>query len=70
MDETYSEDKLEDMVEIILTDDKIEELNEGRLAELTKQEILNRIIDVIKSPSDYEELFFRPAKIANLSFQS
>jgi hypothetical protein len=70
MDETYSEDKLEDMLEIILTDDKIEELNEGRLVELTKQEILKRIVDVIKSPSDYEDLFFRSTKIANSSFQS
>jgi hypothetical protein len=70
MDETYSEDKLEDMLEIILTDDKIEELNEGRLVELTKQEILKRIVDVIKSPSDYEDLFFSPSKIASSSFQS
>jgi hypothetical protein len=70
MDETYSEDKLKDMLEIILTDDKIQELNEGRLADLTKQEILKRIIDVIKSPSDYEDLFFGPGKIASSSFQS
>ena len=68
-DETYSEDKLKDMLEIILTDDKVQELNEGHLAELTKQEVLERISDVIKSPSDYDELFFRPAKIAS-SFQS
>ena len=69
-DETYSVDKLKDMLEIILTDDKVQELNEGHPAGLTKQEILERIIDVIKSPSDYEELFFRPAKIAGSSFQS
>ena len=70
MDGTYSEVKLKDMLEIILTDDKIQELNEGHLADLTKQEILNRIIDVIKNPSDYEELFFRPTKMASSSFQS
>ena len=69
-DETYSEDKLKDMLENILTDEKVQELNEGHIAELTKQEILERIIDVIKSPSDYEELFFGPAKIASSSFQS
>jgi hypothetical protein len=69
-DETYNEDKLKDMLEIILTDDKVQELNEGHLGELTKQEVLERIIDVIKSPSDYDELFFRPAKIASSSFQS
>ena len=69
-DETYSEDKLKDMLEIILTDDKVQELNEGHLAELTKQEILERIIDVTKTLSHYEELFFRPAKIASSCFQS
>ena len=69
-DETYSEDKLKDMLEIILTDDKVQELNEGHLAELTKQEILERIIDVTKNPASYEELFFRPSKIASSSFQS
>jgi len=60
-DETSSEDKLKNMLEFILTEDKIQELNEGRLAELTKQEILERIIDVTKNPAYYEDLFFRPA---------
>ena len=69
-DETYSEDKLKDMLEIILTDDKVQELNEGHLAELTKQEILERIIEVTENPASYEELFFRPSKIASSSFQS
>jgi hypothetical protein len=69
VNETNNEDKLKKMLESILTDDKIQELNEGHLADLTKQEILKRIIDVIKSPSDYEDLFFRPAKIASSSFQ-
>ena len=67
-DETYSVDKLKDMLEIILTDDKLQELNEGHLAELTKQEILERIIDVTKNPASYEEFFFRPSKIASSSF--
>ena len=70
VNETYNEDKPKKMLESILTDDKIQELNEGHLADLTKEEILKRIIDVIKSPSDYEDLFFRPAKIASSSFQS
>ena len=69
VNETYNEDKPKKMLESILTDDKIQELNEGHLADLTKEEILKRIIDVIKSPSDYEDLFFRPAKIASSSFQ-
>ena len=69
-DETYSEDKLKDMLEIILTDDKVQELNEGHLAELTKQEILERIIQVTENPASYEELFFRPSNIASSSFQS
>ena len=64
-DETYSEDKLKDMLEIILTDDKVQELNEGHLAELTKQEILERIIQVTENPASYEELFFRPSNIAS-----
>ena len=65
-DETYSEDKLKDMLEIILTDDKVQELNEGHLAELTKHEILERIIQVTENPASYEELFFRPSKIADV----
>lgn len=69
-DETSSEDKLKNMLELILTEDKIQELNEGRLAELTKQEILERIIDVTKNPAYYEDLFFRPSNIASPSFQS
>lgn len=69
-DETSSEDKLKNMLELILTEDKIQELNEGRLAELTKQEILERIMDVTKNPAYYEDLFFGPANIASPSFQS
>ncbi|MDP9197216.1 MAG: hypothetical protein M3O24_01460 [Thermoproteota archaeon] len=69
-DETDNEEKLKNVLEFILTDDKIQELNEGSLVELTKQEILERIIDVIRNPSSYEDLFFGSTKIASsTSFQ-
>lgn len=67
-DETSSEDKLKNMIDFILTEDKIQELNQGRLAELTKQEILERIIDVTKNPAYYEDFFFGSPKIDSPSF--
>jgi hypothetical protein len=41
-----------------MTDDKIQELNEGHLVELTKQETLEHIIDVIRNSSSYEDYFW------------
>ena len=66
--EAYSEDKLKNMLEFILTDNKIQKLNELRTNEFTQQEVVERIIDVIKNPSNYDDLFFWGPKIAEFSF--
>lgn len=70
VNETYSEDKFKYMLEFLLTDDKIQELNEGSLSPRTKQEIVERIIDVINNPSCYEDLFFGSTQIASSALQS
>ena len=72
MNETYSEAKFKDMLESLLTDDKIQELNEGCLYPYTKQEIAERIMEVIENPACYENLFFEPEpiKIASSAFQT
>lgn len=70
VNEKYSEDKLKYMLGFLLTDDKIQELNEGSLSPCTKQEIVERIIDVINNPSCYEDLFFGSTQIASSALQS
>lgn len=50
--------KLEDVLNVILTDDKVRELNAGQLVPISKQQTVDRIIDVISNPSGYQDLFF------------
>ena len=57
-DETSSEDKAKNILELILTEDKIQELNQGSPAGLRKREIVERIIDVTKNPASYKDFFF------------
>jgi hypothetical protein len=54
--------KLEDVLKIVLTDDKVRELNVGHFVQISKAQTVERIIDVIKNPSDYRDLFFGGAK--------
>jgi hypothetical protein len=54
--------KLEDVLKIVLTDDKLRELNAGHFVQISKAQTVERIIDVIKNPSDYKDLFFGRAK--------
>ena len=51
--------KPEDMLKIVLTDDKVRELNVGHFVQISKAQT---VIDVIKNPSDYRDLFFGGAK--------
>ena len=51
--------KLEDVLKVILTDDKVRELNACQLCTAFQSEqIVERIIDVTRNPSGYQDLFF------------
>lgn len=61
--ETDTEDELKNLLEFNLTDDKVQEVNELPTTKftnyrLTKPEMVERIIDIIKKPVNYEDLFF------------
>lgn len=52
------EQELKNVLENVIRDEEIIELNEGTLADyVTKDEVLEKILDVIKNPSVYEDLF-------------
>ena len=54
--------KLEDVLKIVLTENKLRELNAGHFVQISKAQTVEQIIDIIKNPSDYKELFFGGAK--------
>jgi hypothetical protein len=56
--ETYNDGKLEAVLKVILHDDKVRELNAGQLVPISKQKTVERIIDVIRNPAGYKDLFF------------
>ncbi len=60
INEADKEQMLRRIIDSMMTDMQIQELNDGALVEYTKEEVVERIMGVIKNPSDYNELFFRP----------